>query len=93
MAVGISLIAEFHHSVAQMMLLPLVGAAGAGIVVALIPLMIIESVAAEEQALGNGAQSLLPNSRPSRPADRAGTCLARDKAGSAGHLAGTTKGT
>jgi MFS family permease len=59
MAVGISLIALFHHSVPQMMFLSLVGSVGTGIVVALIPLMIIESVAAEEQALGNGAQNLI----------------------------------
>ncbi|HXA63299.1 MAG TPA: MFS transporter [Streptosporangiaceae bacterium] len=59
MAVGISLIALFHHSVAQMMFISLVGSVGTGIVVALIPLMIIESVAPEEQALGNGAQNLI----------------------------------
>jgi MFS family permease len=57
--VGIVLLALFHHSVPQMMVFGVVGAVGAGMVVALIPLMIIESVTAEEQTVGNGAQGLI----------------------------------
>ncbi len=58
-AAGLALLAEFHHSVPQLMFLPLITAAGIGICIALVPLMIIESVSAEEQTKANGAQNLI----------------------------------
>ncbi|MFC7886209.1 MFS transporter [Streptomyces sp. NPDC057376] len=58
-AVGIVLISQFHYSVAQMMGLGVISGIGMGIVVALVPIMIIESVKPEEQAIGNGAQNMM----------------------------------
>jgi MFS family permease len=57
--IGDVLLSQFHHSVGQIMLSGLPAAPGMGIVVALIPIMIIESVDPEEQALGNGAQNMM----------------------------------
>jgi MFS family permease len=58
-ALGVALISQFHYSVAQLMSIGLISAVGMGIVVALIPIMVIESVRSEEQALGNGAQNMM----------------------------------
>jgi MFS family permease len=59
MAVGIALIGEFHHSVAQLMFLSLISALGIAICVALVPIMVIESVSVEEQTMANGTQNLV----------------------------------
>ncbi|MFC7887194.1 MFS transporter [Streptomyces sp. NPDC057376] len=56
-AIGIALTSQFHYSVGQLMSVGIVSGLGMGLVVALVPIMIIESVSPEEQALGNGAQS------------------------------------
>ncbi|SER70576.1 Major Facilitator Superfamily protein [Streptomyces sp. yr375] len=58
-AVGIGLTSQFHHSVAQFMAVGVFGAVGMGMVVSMIPVMIIESVEPEEQALANGAQGMV----------------------------------
>ncbi|MET8978049.1 MFS transporter [Streptomyces sp. NPDC004539] len=58
-AVGVALISQYHHSVGQLMGFGLISALGMGILVALVPIMIIESVRPEEQALGNGAQNMM----------------------------------
>ncbi|MEU3618803.1 MFS transporter [Streptomyces sp. NPDC006872] len=58
-AVGVCLMSQFHHSVAQIMTIGVFSGVGMGIVVALVPIMVIESVRPEEQALGNGAQNMM----------------------------------
>ncbi|MFF3372271.1 MFS transporter [Streptomyces sp. NPDC002680] len=58
-AVGVALMSEFHHSVGQIMAIGVFSGVGMGIVVALVPIMVIESVKPEEQALGNGAQNMM----------------------------------
>lgn len=58
-AVGIGLTSQFHHSVGQFLALGVFGAVGMGMVVSMIPVMIIESVEPEEQALANGAQGMV----------------------------------
>ncbi|MFF7594470.1 MFS transporter [Streptomyces sp. NPDC007896] len=58
-AAGVTLTSQFHHSVGQVMATGAVGSIGMGIVVALVPIMVIESVKPEEQALGNGAQNMM----------------------------------
>ncbi|MFI6374383.1 MFS transporter [Streptomyces sp. NPDC050546] len=58
-AVGVALMSQFHHTVAQFMTIGLLSGIGMGMVVALVPIMVIESVKPEEQALGNGAQSMM----------------------------------
>jgi MFS family permease len=58
-ATGVALISQFHHSVVQLMSISVISGIGMGIVVALAPIMVIESVKPEEQALGNGAQNMM----------------------------------
>ncbi|MFI1335270.1 MFS transporter [Streptomyces sp. NPDC020845] len=58
-AAAIALMSQFHHSVGQLMAIGVVSGVGMGIVVALVPIMVIESVKPEEQALGNGAQGMM----------------------------------
>ncbi|MGW3570500.1 MFS transporter [Streptomyces sp. NPDC000941] len=58
-AVGIALISQYHYSVAQLMSLGVISGVGMGMVVALIPIMVIESVKPEEQAMGNGVQNMM----------------------------------
>ncbi|WP_050369182.1 MFS transporter [Streptomyces acidiscabies] len=58
-AIGLALLSQYHHSVGQMMSVGVPAAVGTGIIVALIPIMVIESVKPEEQALGNGAQNMV----------------------------------
>lgn len=58
-AVGIALTSQFHYSVAQMMSIGIISGIGMGIVVALVPIMVIESVRSQEQSIGNGAQNML----------------------------------
>ncbi|WP_416968726.1 MFS transporter [Streptomyces sp. 4F14] len=57
--IGVALISQFHHSVGQLMGVGVVSGLSMGILVALVPIMIIESVRPEEQALGNGAQNMM----------------------------------
>ncbi|MEU1515162.1 MFS transporter [Streptomyces sp. NPDC005811] len=59
LAVGIALISQFHETVGQIMSIGVISGIGMGMVVALVPIMVIESVRPEEQALGNGAQSMM----------------------------------
>jgi MFS family permease len=56
---AVALMSQFHHSVGQLMAIGVLSGLGMGIVVALVPIMVIESVKPEEQALGNGAQNML----------------------------------
>lgn len=58
-AVGVALMSQFHHTVGQLMSIGVLSGVGMGIVVALVPIMVIESVKPEEQALGNGAQNMM----------------------------------
>ncbi|MEV1067110.1 MFS transporter [Streptomyces sp. NPDC050263] len=58
-AVGIGLSSQFHYHVSQFIALGVFGAVGMGMVVSMIPVMIIESVEPEEQALANGAQGMV----------------------------------
>ncbi|MFB4420795.1 MFS transporter [Streptomyces sp. QL37] len=58
-AASIALTSQFHYSVAQFLSVGVLSGIGMGIVVALVPIMIIESVKPEEQALGNGAQNMM----------------------------------
>lgn len=57
-AVGMGFSSHFHHSVTQFIALGVLTAPGMGLVVSMVPVMIIESVEPEEQALANGAQSM-----------------------------------
>ncbi|HSA49118.1 MAG TPA: MFS transporter [Yinghuangia sp.] len=58
-AVAFLLTSQFHHSAQQLMLVGLVGAVSLGIIVAVVPILVIEAVSPAEQALGNGAQSMV----------------------------------
>jgi MFS family permease len=58
-AIGIALVSQFHYTAAQFIGFGLISAIGMGMVVALVPIMVIESVRPEEQALGNGAQNMM----------------------------------
>jgi MFS family permease len=49
---------QYHHTAAQIISWGVVAGLGTGIVVAVVPIMIIEVVSPEEQALANGAQNL-----------------------------------
>ncbi|MEU1184597.1 MFS transporter [Streptomyces sp. NPDC005820] len=49
---------QLHHSAGQIVGMGLIAGLGTGIVVAIVPIMIIEVVTPEEQALANGAQTL-----------------------------------
>jgi len=49
---------HLHHSAAQIVEMGLIAGLGTGMVVAVVPIMIIEVVTPEEQALANGAQTL-----------------------------------
>ncbi|MFI6338977.1 MFS transporter [Streptomyces sp. NPDC050535] len=49
---------QLHHSAAQIIEMGLIAGVGTGMVLAVIPIMIIEVVSPEEQALANGAQTL-----------------------------------
>ncbi|WP_127355956.1 MFS transporter [Actinacidiphila soli] len=59
MAAGLALIGEFHHSVPQVMFLGLISALGLAICLAVGPILMIESVSAEEQTVAGGTQNLL----------------------------------
>jgi MFS family permease len=49
---------HLHHNAAQIVEMGLIAGLGTGMVVAVVPIMIIEVVSPEEQALANGAQTL-----------------------------------
>ncbi|WP_286249813.1 MFS transporter [Streptomyces graminofaciens] len=49
---------QLHHSAPQIVGMGLIAGLGTGMVMAIVPIMIIEVVTPEEQALGNGAQTL-----------------------------------
>ncbi|MFJ3778973.1 MFS transporter [Streptomyces sp. NPDC090075] len=49
--IAIGLISQFHSTVAQLMSIGVISGIGLGMVVALVPIMVIESVRPEEQAL------------------------------------------
>ncbi|MET8978846.1 MFS transporter [Streptomyces sp. NPDC004539] len=49
---------QLHHSAAQIIEMGLIAGVGTGMVAAIVPIMIIEAVSPEEQALANGAQTL-----------------------------------
>ncbi|KPI20342.1 major facilitator superfamily MFS_1 [Actinobacteria bacterium OK074] len=55
---GYGLGTHLHHSAAQIIEMGVSAGIGTGMVVAVVPIMIIEVVTPEEQALANGAQSL-----------------------------------
>ncbi|UGQ10859.1 MFS transporter [Yinghuangia sp. ASG 101] len=58
-AIAFALTAQFHHSATHLMLVGIVGALGLGMIVAVVPILVIEAVSPQEQALGNGAQSMM----------------------------------
>lgn len=49
---------QLHHNAAQIVEMGLIAGFGTGMVMAIVPIMIIEVVTPEEQALANGAQTL-----------------------------------
>ncbi|MEU0815047.1 MFS transporter [Streptomyces mirabilis] len=49
---------HLHHNAAQIVEMGLIAGLGTGMVVAVVPIMIIEVVTPEEQALANGVQTL-----------------------------------
>ncbi|MFE6489223.1 MFS transporter, partial [Streptomyces sp. NPDC057757] len=49
---------QLHHSAGEIISMGLIAGTGTGIVMAVVPIMIIEVVTPEEQALANGAQTL-----------------------------------
>ncbi|MFD4605790.1 MFS transporter [Streptomyces sp. NPDC058464] len=58
-AVGYGLGSHLHHTAAQLIIMGVVSGPGAGLIVAVAPIMIIEAVSPKEQALANGAQALM----------------------------------
>ncbi|MGI5460238.1 MFS transporter [Streptomyces sp. CA-249302] len=56
--IGYAIGTHLHHSAAQIVEMGLIAGLGTGIVAAIAPIMIIEVVTPEEQALANGAQTL-----------------------------------
>jgi MFS family permease len=59
MAAGLALIGEFHHSVPQVMFVGLLSGLGLAMCLAVGPVLMIESVSTEEQAVAGGSQNLL----------------------------------
>ncbi|MFJ5309223.1 MFS transporter [Streptomyces sp. NPDC088350] len=57
-AAGIALSSQFHYHVSQFIAIGVFSAVGMGMVVSMIPVMVIEAVEPEEQALANGAQGM-----------------------------------
>ncbi|WP_378322840.1 MFS transporter [Actinomadura fibrosa] len=57
-AVGYGIGTQLHHSASEFITMGVVAGVGMGMIVSIVPIMIIEVVAPEEQALANGAQSL-----------------------------------
>jgi len=58
-ATGVALMSQFHYTIGQFVSVGVLSGVGMGMVVALVPIMVIESVKPEEQALGNGAQNMM----------------------------------
>ncbi|MET7475631.1 MFS transporter [Streptomyces sp. NPDC005648] len=57
-AIGYGIATQYHDTAAQIISWGVVAGLGTGIVVAVVPIMVIEVVSPEEQALANGAQNL-----------------------------------
>ncbi|MCK9928901.1 MFS transporter [Frankia sp. Mgl5] len=75
---GYGLISVYHHTVPQLMLLGAVTAVGMGLVVATIPILVIQAVHPAEQALANGAQSMAQGVTQTVLSQLAFIILARD---------------
>ncbi|NNN29189.1 MFS transporter [Streptomyces sp. S3(2020)] len=58
-AAGFALGSSLHHSVSEIIIMGLVAGVGTGMTAAIVPIMIIAAVPPEEQALANGAQSMV----------------------------------
>ncbi|MFJ8021479.1 MFS transporter [Streptomyces sp. NPDC096311] len=58
-AAGFALGSHLHHSVSEIIVMGLVAGVGTGMTAAIVPIMIIAAVPPEEQALANGAQSMV----------------------------------
>jgi MFS family permease len=56
---GFALGSQLHHSASQIITMGLVAGVGTGITAAIVPIMIIAAVPPREQALANGAQSMV----------------------------------
>ncbi|MCK9902667.1 MFS transporter [Frankia sp. Cpl3] len=78
LAGGYGLISAHHQTVPQLMLFGAVAAVGMGLVVATIPLLVIQAVHPAEQALANGAQSMAQGVTQSVLSQLAFVILARD---------------
>ncbi|MEU1515228.1 MFS transporter [Streptomyces sp. NPDC005811] len=59
MVLSTLLMSQFHYGVGQLMAIGVATALGMGLIMALVPIMIIESVSPKEQAMGNGAQNIM----------------------------------
>ena len=58
-AAGFAVAAQYHHGVWQFIMFGLIAGPGFGLIVATMPIMIVESVAPREQSLANGSQWLV----------------------------------
>lgn len=56
---GFALGSHLHHSASQIITMGLIAGVGTGMTAAIVPIMIIEAVPPQEQALANGAQSMV----------------------------------
>ncbi|MDW4910923.1 MFS transporter [Streptomyces sp. ADMS] len=56
---GFALGSHLHHSASEIIIMGLVAGVGTGMTASIVPIMIIEAVPPEEQALANGAQSMV----------------------------------
>ncbi|MBR7833771.1 MFS transporter [Actinospica durhamensis] len=59
MAVGYAIGSHWHYTVAEFIVMGLVSGPGMGLVLSVMPIMIVESVAPQEQALANGTEWLI----------------------------------
>jgi MFS family permease len=57
-AIGFLLQAAYHHDATELVVVGMVYAVGFGMIVAVLPILVIEVVKPEEQALGNGLQTM-----------------------------------
>ncbi|MEW2402020.1 MFS transporter [Streptomyces sp. NPDC046862] len=56
---GYGIATQYHHTAGQIISWGVIAGLGTGMVVAVVPIMVIEVVSPEEQALANGAQTLV----------------------------------
>ncbi|KPM53592.1 MFS transporter [Frankia sp. R43] len=75
---GYGAISVHHHTVPQLMLLGAGTAVGMGLVVATVPILVIQAVHPAEQALANGAQSMAQGATQTILSQLAFIILARD---------------